>query len=286
MRPRPAIFGIHRSSWGRIVLATAALLAASSCGTTSIDRFVPKAEDAVARRVLEQLQRGEIDSVLPLMSQDLGSADSIRAGLRAVAETFPGGPPTTLRVIGAYTNSYFNFGNTGHESGTRVSLTYEFEFPKRWLVATILIRNTAGKLIIYGLHARPTTDSQEHLNAFSLRGKPLGHFVMLFATLAVPVFVLLVLLVLLRTKVPRRKWAWALSIILGFGVTSFNWTTGQTSFNPFQFLLLGAAWVKPLNGAVTLSVAAPVGAVVFLLKRHAWRSTQPKPSPPAARMSL
>lgn len=241
---------------------------------------MPKVEDAFARRVLEQLQRGEIDNVLPLVSPDLGSADSIRAGLRGVAETFPAGPPTMLRVIGASTNSYTYVGNTGHESGTRASLTYEIEFPNRWLVVNILIRNTAGKLIIDGVHAEPTTDSQEHLNAFSLRGKSLGHYAMLVATVAVPLFILVVLVILARTKVTRRKWAWALGILCGFGVISFNWTTGQTSFNPLQFLLLGGAWFKAPYGPVTLSVAAPVVAVVFLWKRHDWRSAQPQQPPP------
>jgi hypothetical protein len=264
-----------------IVFAAALLLVGSSCGPRPIDRFVPKAEDAFGRRVLEQLQRGELDSVLPLVNPDLGPADSIRAGLRTVAETFPAGPPATLHVIGVYTSSYANVGNTGHESGTRVILIYEFEFPNHWLVANILIRNIAGKLIIDGVHAQPTADSQEHLNAFSLRGKSPGHYVMLGATLAVPVFILVVLLILRRTKVPRRKWAWVLGVLFGFGGTSFNWTTGQAWFTPLQFLLLGASWFQTPYGPVTLSVAIPIGAIVFLWKRHEWRLAKLQQPPPA-----
>jgi hypothetical protein len=279
MRPSTAAFGVSRLGLGRVVLAAVALLATLSCGPTSIDRFVPKVEDAFGRRVLEQLQRREVDSVLSLVNPALGSADSIRAGLRSVAETFPAGRPKTLRVIGAYTYSYANVSTTGHESGARVSLTYEFEFPHGWLVANIWIRNRAGKLIVDRIRVWPTTDSQERLNAFRLRGKSFGHYVMLLATLAVPVFILVVLLILTRTKVPGRKWAWALGILLGSGVTSFNWTTGRASFNPLQFLLLGAGWFKAPYGPVTLSVAVPVVAVVFLWKRHEWRSTQ-QPQPP------
>jgi hypothetical protein len=66
-----------------------------------------------------------------------------------------------------------------------------------------------------------------------------------------------------------RKWLWILFIALGFLKLQLNETTGAWTIQPLYFLLLGAGFTKAAPATpLFLSVAFPLGAVLFLLKRR------------------
>lgn len=252
----------------RTVAITMIALAAIACDyRAAFERLIPKDDAAFAIDVFEQLRRREFEAVEARLDKSVASA-SERSQLEQVAAVFGAEPPQGVRVIGASSN-------TVNGTITYVNLTLEYRFSRGWLVAAIALHRTGTVRTIDGLHVQPTSDSQEHLNRFTFSGKGLSNYVMLVLTIIVLVFIVGTLVVLWQTRVPRRKWLWALFVAVGIGQFTLNWTTGQVSFQP-QVSLLGAGFAKPgPYGPWFLSVAVPIGALIFLVRRRRWPANMP-----------
>jgi len=251
-------------------LAAVGLLTAACDQKATFDRFVPKDDAAYGQRVLDQLRRRDFAAVENALNPAVKAAGAVRTQLEQAAAAFPAGAPKNIRVIGAFTN-------TDVINGTRlVSLTYEYEFPKQWLLANIVLRQEAGRRLIEGLHVQQTVASQEELNSFAAPGKRWGHYVVLLWTVLVPLFILGAFGVLLRTKVPRRRWLWGLFVLVGLGHLSFNWTSGEVRLQMVYVTILGSGFFKAAPvGPLTLMTSLPVGAFVFLWKRRSWLANVP-----------
>jgi hypothetical protein len=256
----------HRGGkWRPALLAAIALAAASACDQrAAFERRIPVSEAAQGRQVFDQLQRRQFGPVEAMLSDRLREAGPSRPPLEQMAAVFTGGTPTVARVVGAFTRVV---------DGVRfVELTYEYDFSGRWYLATVLFRQDGPRRVIERMQVAPATDSQERLNAFTFAGKGVLHYTMLALVVATPVFITAIFVLLLRTTVPRRKWLWAIAVLLGIGQVGFDWTTGRIGVQPFMIQVLGAAFFKSgPYGPLTLTWAAPVGAAVVLWKRRGWR---------------
>jgi hypothetical protein len=263
----------RRRRWWPALLAVLALGAASACDQrAAFEQLIPAAEAAQGRQVFDQLQRRQFEPIEAMMSDRLRETGPTRPPLEQMATVFPGGSPTVARVVGAFTRTI---------DGVRfVELTHEYEFSGRWLLANVLFRQDGPGLVIERMQVVRTADSQERLNAFTFHGKGLLHYVMLVLVAITPVFVIAVFVLLLRTKVPRRKWLWAIAVLLGVGQVGFDWTSGRIGVQPFMVLVLGAAFVKgsPYSPLV-LTWAAPIGAAVVLWKRRRWQAEAARRGP-------
>jgi hypothetical protein len=114
--------------------------------------------------------------------------------------------------------------------------------------------------------------SLEAIHAFTFEGKGWRHYLVLALAITVPIFILAMLVVCIRTKVPKRKWLWILFILVGAGTMTLNWTTGEIATNEFSVELLGASYQRASAFApLMLSVSFPFGAVWFLWRRRQWR---------------
>jgi hypothetical protein len=60
---------------------------------------------------------------------------------------------------------------------------------------------------------------------------------------------------------------WVLFIISGITQTTLNWATGEVTFTPVSILLFSAGYAQGIHSPWVLSVAAPVGAVAYLVRR-------------------
>jgi hypothetical protein len=179
-----------------------------------------------------------------------------------MAVTFGDDAPQDVHVIGA-------FSNTVNGATTYVNLTLEYRFPQRWLLAAMSLHRANGARTIDAMRVQPAADSQEHLNQFTLAGKGIGHYAMLASASLVPLFIVGTLVILWRTPMVRRKWLWALFMAVGIGQLTFNWTTGEVGFQLLQVALLGGGFAKAgPYGPVLFSVALPVGATIFLVRRR------------------
>jgi hypothetical protein len=240
----------------------------------ALDALVPKAELESAERLFDQLRMRDYAAVEAVFNPQTVQG-SLRPQLEAMAATIPQEPPKDVRLIGANVNVF---------NGTRtVSLTLEYAFADRWLIANILFHGSGGRQIVDGMRVLPTRDSQAHFNRFTFEGKGIRHFAMLAATVAMPLVVIGTLVLVIRAPIGRKKWLWAIFVLVGGGQLSFNWTTGQFAWQTFMVNLMAAGYFKVLNGPLMLVCSVPVGAIVFLAKRgDLIRAHEPKPEPVGA----
>ena len=112
---------------------------------------------------------------------------------------------------------------------------------------------------------------------FRLEGKSLLHYAVLGLVVALPIFTIYALVACFMTRMPGRKWAWALFILFGVGSVALNWTTGEWEFQPLRLQLLSASATAALYQPWVLSASFPLGAVIFLFRRRRLREPVTEP---------
>lgn len=238
------------------------LLTLTACDQqAALERFVPQAESAQAKKFVAQLAARDFDAVEAQLDPSLRSPH-VRAKLNEVADQVPRGEPRSITTIGAHTHTV--------NQGTTYSLTYDYEYAESWLVVNVVLVKAGDTVRVSGVHVTPTRQSQKSLNEFRFSDKGVLHYVFLMLAILIPVFCVATIVACKRTKIRERKWLWYIFIALGFVQFSLNWTTGQTSILPLSFLLLGAGFNQAgPHAPVILTFAVPVGAIVFWLRRKA-----------------
>jgi hypothetical protein len=180
-----------------------------------------------------------------------------------MASAFPKAAPKSVKLVGSAV--------TRSGSTTTSSLSFEYEFPDRWVLANVVIERKGQAPVVRSVEVRAARESLEQVNRVTLSGKSWRHYAMAAAAIVIFAFVALTFALALRTPVPGMKWAWLLFILLGVVRVSFNWTTGALAFAPMGIQVFGAAFSKPSAFApLVITAALPVGAIVFLVQRHEW----------------
>jgi hypothetical protein len=251
-----------------VLIALLCLLAGACSQQAMIDRFAPSADVTFARSTLDDLRQGHLDSTRDHLAAKLRTAD-IDAQLAKVAGYFPAGTPRSVKTVGS--RQMVMNGNS------HVMLTFEYQFDAGWALADMTIATDGDQRTIEGLHVYREKQSLEQANAFTLRGKSPLHYAVLALACVIPLFCLYALVMCVRTPMRGRKWLWILFILFGVVTVGFNWTTGAFSVQPISVLLFGASCFAPLYGPWTLSVAFPLGAVWFLLRRRSYAVAMPPP---------
>jgi len=247
-------------------LAVLLLLAIASCDKSDIAKMAaPMQDDMIARGYIDQLRTKQFSKIEQDLDPTLRSKID-RNMLDKMAGVFPNEDAISVKVIGAQTSINKVFGAQSSEK-TIVNIAYEFQFPSRWLVANVATQKSAGRSTIIGFNIYPTSDSLENTHRFTLVGKGLLQYAFLALMVLIPLFIVCVLVLCVRTKIAKRKWLWILFILCSFSALSINWTTGAWTMQPVYFLFLGAGATASPDGPWILSIAFPLGAVVFLIRR-------------------
>jgi len=225
-----------------------------------MEKLTPKEEVEYSKKYLALFQSRDFESLAAPINPQL-KTDQLQLQLEQVAQFFPPDPPKSIDLVGSHT-----FTNGERWQG---DITFQYEFPSSWLIANInLERIGNGELIVNGVNVNPIPDSLETLNKFTLKGKSPVHYLFFTLAITLPLFILFTFITCLRTPIKNRKWLWAIFILLGFVQFTINWTSGAINFKPISFLLLGAAYFYGNEFApLMLSVALPVGAIIFWIKR-------------------
>ena len=224
------------------------------------EKFVPKDEEAIAKELIGKLSERDYPAVEAKVDKSLQSSD-LRSKLEGIAELIPAGVPKSAHTIGAITNKVNDVAD--------YSLTFEYEYNDAWLVTSVAMRRSGGALAVTGIHVTPRKQSLEIENAFDFTGKGWLQYLVFGLAVAVPLLIIYALVVCARTRIAKRKWLWLLFVAVGIFQLQINWTTGAWGIQPLYFLLLGAGFTKAAAAApLILSVAFPLGAVLFLLKRR------------------
>lgn len=265
-------------SWTRIsAVLGIALVACNGLGTADLHRFVRAEDEEFAHAYFDSIRFERMDYAVAEMSPVLAGVPGVRDSLAAIASYLPHGPLDSVHLIGAsrFTSS----------SMDRSELTFEYHAASGWGVSSISILNENGRRSILGIHTGRLPRPLEATNAFTLRDRSFGHYLMI-GLMIVCVGVAFGTAVLALFTPMKRRWAWALLALVGAGTFAFNWTTGEGRLLLFNLLFFDAAYGKGGPAAPwVLQVAFPVGALMTLRRvRNARHAAAPavEPVPPAA----
>jgi len=247
----------------RHLLALLTLLAAllSGCDQNALfDRLLPKEEARQAQDFVAKIAARDYAALDEALDPALKTPDLLPR-LEQMSRMLPPGPPTSVKTVGAHTLK------TGDV--TSYEITLEYEYPNTRLLAVVALERRGDRLVLKGINFVPRTQSLEEENRFTFDGKGPLHYLVLALAVAIPLFVLYALVLCARTRFPKRKWLWLLFVAVGLVQFQFNWSTGDWGVIPLSFLLLGSGFAKSGPYAPWIfTIALPVGAVVFLLRRR------------------
>lgn len=233
------------------------------------NKFIPKEETEFSKNQIEFLQQKDFVSLREHMNSSLKEQGQLQEGLNKLALFFPNEKPKSVEVVGANSNTFTSGGTTTK----RTDITLQYEFSNKWLLAAVSVyQENDGSRQILGINIQPTESSLAELNRFTFSGKGIIHYLILLATIAVPLFIIYTLVLCVKTPIPKRKWLWVVFILFGVCGITLNWTTGDFSIQPLNFQILGSGFFKSGPYApVMISTSFPLGAIIFLFKRKKYK---------------
>ena len=201
-----------------------------------------------------------------------------------MAALFPSGKPDGVRLVAFLENA----------ANGATDLAFAYEFPGSSILARISVVKASDGMEIHGLFIDPLGVVMSDISGVRWNGKGPLNYVILGCAVVVPLVIIATLVLCIRTPRLARKWLWIVFIFLGFVQLTLNWQTGEISVNPLGVQLLGAGYAAPmlyppLLWPLLITVSLPIGAILFLIKRHRDVGAEPvdrqgasKPTPPAS----
>lgn len=225
-------------------------------------KIVPDNVDKFATGFISEVHKGNIDSCLTLVLPEMNNDN----GKQFLTNTY-----TNIQSFSIDSFSIINAQKTsivGDNGFTNYRIDYEYKVGNKFLYFTFGIREQNGKMTITAFDGRIMDDSLSKVHAFTFKDKGFSHYLFLFFTILIPIFIILTLIVAFRTKL-TKKWLWIIGILFGFIKFSINWTTGQVGFSLINISILGAGFSKAGNIAPwILSFSLPIVAIIFWFKRY------------------
>ena len=252
----------------RSLFLSSLVLLAGCSPQEMVERLVPPEDRVLATRYIDLLRSRSFEEIELAFDPSI-AGPRLRETLTAMANLLPAGNPTSTKIIGA---QRFIDG-----AGTTTNITFEYEFSGEWVVVNVALLHKQDAVSIVGFNVYPMAGALEELNAFRLEGKSLLHYAVLGLVIALPIFTIYALVACFMTRMPGRKWAWALFILFGVGSVALNWTTGEWEFQPLRLQLLSASATAALYQPWVLSASFPLGAVIFLFRRRRLREPVTEP---------
>ena len=244
-----------------IILGLLSLLMFGCSQEAMMEKLIPKEEVEFSRKYLSLFQSRNFEEISKRLNPQLKS-EKLQSQLEQVAQFFPPDPPKNIELVSSHT---FKSGDKW-----QANIAFQYEFPSSWLIANInLERIGDGELIVNGVNVNPIHDSLENINKFTFKGKSPIHFIFFVLVGFLPLFVIFTFVVCIRTPMKKRKWLWAIFMLLGFVKFSINWTSAAININPLSFQLLGAGFVSAGKFAPwIMTISIPLGVLIFWIRRE------------------
>jgi hypothetical protein len=223
-------------------------------------RWTPPESESIARGYVDLLRQGKFDQIERNLDSSVANSN-VQETFTKMAAIFPAENPVSVKVVGAHVFK-------GKEYST-TDITLEYQFPSKWLLASVATRKQGDISTIMGFHVKPMSDSLENLNRFSLVGKSAAQYLILTLAGGSLLFSLYVLVLCTQTRNVKRRWLWMLFILVGAGKLAVDWGTGQWTFQLLAFQIPCSTMSHPLYGAWTVGAYVPIGAILFL--NHRWK---------------
>ena len=244
----------------------------AGCGRAALmNHFASQADQQAARGYIDLLRQHKFDQIEKDIDPSIKTA-KLHDTLVKMAAALPAQNPMSVKIVSANTFSSLSL--------TKDNLTFEYQFPDRWMLINVALQKKNGVSTIIGFRVNALPDSLENINRFSLGGKNIFQYAVLVLSALAVIVSLYALVLCARTRIAKRKWLWILFILLGVGKISVNWTTGQWGFMPLSIQLFSVAAFSQLYGPWIISVSFPLGAVWFLLRRKQLAANPASPALP------
>jgi len=224
-----------------------------------LDKIVDDEEEAFARSCFADLRAGNYEEMKKHFNEDMliSATDSKLDSLRRY---FLESEPIEVKLIGARVFKSSNM--------RQVALTFEYEYLSGWVLTEISLERIGPEIVILGFTVKQLKQSIEEINAFTLRNKPIKHYLFLLGGIAILLFIVFTLILCIRTPMAKRKWLWIIFILFGFCTIGLNWTTGKmfTQLISIRLFGVGALTASPYAPWI-IKLSIPVGAIQFLIMR-------------------
>jgi hypothetical protein len=247
---------------GRIVSIASALLfltlALSGCNqATLIEKITPQDDKAAAESNIDLLRTNNLDALQKKLDP---SIEDPHDDLAKMAVMFPlHQQPTSIKVVG------YHITRTSEASTREISL--EYEFPEKWLLASIITQTKGSASAITSFHVTELPDSLEYTNRFTFAHRGFEQYLMLVMIALDLTVTAYAFILCLKARMGARKWYWPIFIVLGFGTFSVNWNSGEVDFSILSFHLPPVGASGGFYSPWIVYAAVPVGAILFLLFR-------------------
>jgi hypothetical protein len=229
-----------------------------------MNKMAPDDDEALAKECLTALRNGDYEYVKKHLDPQI-VRPGVESDLTKITKILAQGEPIAMELVGCNVFS--------SSEKRRTNLTYQYQFANAWVLSAVTIDTSGENKSLMGVNVNPIPKSLGELNAFTLSGKNIKHYILIVIAVVVPVFIVWVIVLCARTKI-RKKWLWIIFILIGVARLKLNWTTGQMGFQPIAFQVLGSGFSKMgLYAPWILTISFPLGAMIFLIKRRKLQAT-------------
>jgi hypothetical protein len=236
-----------------IVIALCAFL--TGCDEAGLmKKLTPQEDESVSRHYIELLRQGKFDQIKRDLDPSLVDSN-VQTTIANMAAIFPAEIPETVKVVGVHTSR-------DRESST-VNITFEYQFPSKWLLVNVATQKTGDVRTIVGFHVTAIANSLENLNQFTVVGKGVIQYLTLTVAVGCLLFTFYVLILCVRSKNVERRWLWMIFVLIGVGKFAVNWTTGQYTFQLLTIHIPCFSATRPFYGPWTVETYLPLGALLF-----------------------
>jgi hypothetical protein len=241
-------------------LAMLLFVALCACSRQAmLDKIAPPPEQALARTAIADVAAGRAQHLAALMPPPL--AAQIGPAMPQMQRLLPRG---RLRLLEA------RFLENATSGVKRTDMLWEASDGAHYAFVTTVVLTQGANRQLLTLFIQPTRGPAESLYPFDLAGKSFGHYLMLLLCAASAATCLTACVLAIRSRFIRRRWLWAAGSLIGFGLVSIRWDTGELYFKLVNVELLGAMAARTAIVAPwQVGFGIPVFAILFLAK---WRA--------------
>ncbi len=228
--------------------------------------------------LIQDFMRHDLEAIKASGSDDFNKLENIDEGINEIFEFIIEGKANEIKLITA-NNQYSK--SLGTVSVTFYTGQYEVNYPDGSNIYTILLvkKGESPCCSLQNIKVNKYDSPPIDLTKFTFKGKGFMHYIVLFLTILIPIFIVINLVKCVRTKNLKRKWLWFLFILVGIYGVTFNWYTGQIGMslitktetgihiNFINFNILGAGVTKsgPFEPWL-FELGFPLGAIIFWFK--------------------
>lgn len=228
-----------------------------------IEKLAPKEEVELSKQFLALFQARDFDAIERKISPGSENVKQLRQKFERMANLFPNEKVKNVSIVGSHTYS--------DKKLRRYDLSLLYEFPSKWLFVNINLEKNGDILAVKRVYIEPLRESPAITNRFTFQGKGAINYIFLILSILIGLFIFYAFVLCIKTPIPKRKWLWAIFVLLGFVKFTLNWTTGALNITPLHFQLFAFGFIQGgLLGPWFIETSVPLGAIIFMLKRQKW----------------